>query len=54
MQRRTMSLGKPGASHEVDITLLRLIFNHSTPFTTLQYIRITLDDMDDVIINLNL
>jgi site-specific recombinase XerD len=37
-----------------DIVLLQYIFNHSAPSTTLRYIGIVQDDIDQVIINLNL
>lgn len=37
-----------------DITLLQSIFNHASPSTTLRYIGITQDDIDNVVVNLNL
>jgi integrase len=38
----------------VDVTLIQKLLNHTTPNTTLRYIGITQDDMDDVYLNLNL
>ncbi|MDQ0885040.1 integrase [Paenibacillus sp. V4I9] len=38
----------------VDITLIQKLLNHTTPNTTLRYIGITQDDMDDVYLKLNL
>ncbi|SDO87841.1 Phage integrase family protein [Paenibacillus sp. yr247] len=38
----------------VDITLIQKLLNHTTPNTTLRYIGITQNDMEDVYLNLNL
>jgi len=38
----------------VSIEIIQKLFNHSTPSTTLRYIGITQDNLDDVYLNLNL
>lgn len=38
----------------VDISRLQYIFNHSSPSTTLRYIGITQEEVDDIIVSLNL
>lgn len=37
-----------------DLSLLQMVFNHSTPAMTLRYIGITQEEINDVYINLNL